>query len=249
MTIFGNICLRLKQLRKEETFVKLLTRICRPVRSLGVLATVCIFCMQSLTAHGSTLVRGENRTCRDFADLDYALDHPSSAYFKGWTGADFDAAQTWVSSCFASPPSNQDRERQSLLAQRRGAMDASGEIHHNDESIKNQRATDFRDQQTRELEIKAHQECLRSYAYLRYMAETRILDALDRESEAQQTLDRERRIEEASGITNLYTQRYAGESLVAAQDNLDKWWVIYQQHGGAAKTPQSLSRSIANPCN
>jgi hypothetical protein len=223
--------------------------VCVSPRSVSLLAAVCVLFMLLSTAYGSTLLRGENRTCRDFADLDYALDHPSSTYFKGWTGEDFDAAQTWVSSCFTSPPTNQDKERQSLLAQRRGAMDASGEIHHNDESIKNQRATDFRDQQTRELEIKSHQECLRSYAYLRYMAETRILDALDRESEAQQTLDRERRIEEASGITNLYTKRYAGESLVAAQDDLNKWWIIYRQRGGDAKSPQSVSRSIENPCN
>jgi hypothetical protein len=230
-----------------------------------------IWLIQLSTAHGSTLVRGENRTCRDFADLDYALDHPSSAYFKGWTSKDFDAAQEWVASCFASPPSHGDTERQSLLVQRRAALEARGEIQRNDEIINNMREAELREQRTKEAELasqeaarraeeekaladrKARQaardECLSSNSYQRYLAETHILEALGRESAAQGALARERRVEEVSDTTNLYTKHNAGESLVAAQDDLQKWWAAYRRYGGEAKTPESISLSVRNPCN
>lgn len=253
-------------------------RECISGQKLSLLAAVCFLLMQLSAAHGSTLLRGENRTCRDFADLDYALDHPSSAYFKGWRTEDFDAAQAWVESCFASPPTKGDKERQSLLAQRRVSMAGRGEIRRNDESMKQFRDAEIQDQQNQEAKLKAdesarsaeqsrydarrqaeesdrkakqqaHEDCLHSDIYQRYMAGTRIVEALDRESQAQQTLARERRVEEASGTTNLYAKHSAGESLVAAQDDLTKWWTIYQQYGGDAKNLRALSRSIGSPCN
>jgi hypothetical protein len=252
--------------------------------------------MQLSTADASTLLRGENRTCHDFADLDYALDHPNSAYFKGWTTMDFDAAQDWVDSCFASPPTKGDRDRQSLLAQRRVSLANRGEIQQNDKKMKEFRDAEIQAQQDRDAELKAeesarrveeakedarrraeaakdlaranaeevqrraretdrrikeqaHNECLRSDRYRRHEAETRIIDALNRESDAQKALDRERRVEEASGTTSLSTKHSAGESLVSAQDDVTKWWTVYLQHGGDAKNPQALSRSIGDPCN
>jgi hypothetical protein len=244
----------------------------------------------------ATSLRGEIRTCRDYADLDYALDHPNSSYFKGWTSKDFDAAQTWVSSCFASPPTKEDLTRQSLLAERRSALESRGEIHGNDEVIRQMQERELREQTERDAQIKAaeaaraaeeakehaeeareiadreakqavlraveakeladrkakqatHDECLRSSPYQRYAAQAHILDALDRESKAQQALDHEKRVEEASDTSNLYAKRIAGESLVTAQDDLSKWWTVYQQYGGDAKTPQSVPRSNENPCN
>ena len=270
-------------------------RECVSLQRLG-LAAACFLLMQLSTADASTFLRGENRTCHDFADLDYALDHPNSAYFKGWTTMDFDAAQEWVVSCFASPPTKGDRDRQSLLAQRRVSLANSRETQQNDKKMKEFRDAEIQAQQDRDAELKAeesarraeevkedarrradaakdltranaeevqrrawetdrrikeqaHNECLRSDRHQRYEAETRIVDALNRESGAQKALDRERRVEEASDTTNLYTKRSAGESLIAAQDDLDKWWIVYQQHGGDAKSPHALSRSIANPCN
>src|SRR6266704_2400151 len=83
-------------------------------------------------AHSATLVRGENRTCRDFADIDYALDHPGSQYFKGWTSEDFDAAETWVASCVGSPATAQDKQRQALLAESRRSFEARGDVKAND---------------------------------------------------------------------------------------------------------------------
>lgn len=109
------------------------------------------------SAHASTLVCGENRTCRDYADLDYALDHPNSLYFKGWTTTDFDAAQSWVESCAASPPSRQDQERQSLLLQRRASLESRGEIQRNTEAIQSMRDNELRDQQSQEAELRAQE--------------------------------------------------------------------------------------------
>jgi hypothetical protein len=248
------------------------------------------------TTPAATSLRGEIRTCRDYADLDYALDHPSSAYFKGWTSKDFDAAQTWVSSCFASPPTKADLTRQSLLAKRRAAIESRGEIQGNDEIIRQMQERELRNQTDREAQIQAaeaaraaaeanehaqeareaadreakesalraaqakeraernakqaaHDECIRSSPYQRYAAQAHILDALDRETKAQHDLDHEKRVEEASDITNLYAKRIAGESLITAQDDVSKWWAVYQQYGGDDKTAQSIPRSNDNPCN
>lgn len=252
--------------------------VCVSLRSLGLWIVACVLSVQLTTANGSTLLRGENRTCRDFADLDYALDHPTSPYFKDWRTEDFAAAQAWVEGCFAAPATKGDRERQSLLAERRRSIEARGEIQRNDETIKQFRAAESQDRQDKEAQLKAeqsarlaqeakdlarakaeetdrkakqqaHDECLRSDAYQKYLAADRVLKALDRESEAQQALDHERRVEEASGTTNLYAKRNAGESLVAAQDDLNKWWNLYQQYGGDAKNPRNVPRSTANPCN
>jgi hypothetical protein len=251
---------------------------CVSLRSLGLSFFACVLAMQHSTADGSTLLRGENRTCRDFADLDYALDHPSSLYFRGWRTEDFDAAQAWVESCLASPPTKGDRERQSLLALRRASLETRGEVQRNDQITQQFRDAQIQDQRDKAAELKAeqsarraeeakedarrhveenernakrqaHDACLRSDSYQRYLAGTRIFEALDRESAAQQALDRERRVEQASGTANLYTKHSAGESLIAAQDDLNKWWTLYQQHGGDAKNPQALARSIGNPCD
>ena len=182
------------------------------IRSLKVtlLAAVCALLTQPSTGYASTLLRGENRTCRDYADLDYALDHPDSLYFKGWSSEDFDAARTWIESCFATPPTSQDKERQSLLAHRRAALEARGEVLRNDEIVKNMRETELQDQRTNEAQIRAEEtarragevkelanskakqaadakvqaareECLRSFAYQKYMSASHIVSALDRE--------------------------------------------------------------------
>lgn len=252
--------------------------VCVSLRPLDLLTVACVWFVLLSTADASTLLRGENRTCRDFADLDYALDHPGSLYFKGWRTEDFDAAQAWVEGCFTSPPTTGDRERQSLLAQRRVAMEGRGEIQRNDQTVKQFRDAEAQDQRDQEAQLEAeqsarlaqeakgrarekaeetdrkakqqaHDECQHSVAYQKYAAGERVLRALDRESEAQQALDRERRVEEASGITNLYAKRNAGEALVAAQDDLNKWWTLYQQYGGDAKNPRNVPRSTGNPCN
>ena len=96
--------------------------------------------------------------------------------------------------------------------------------------------------------MAAHDECLRSAAYQQFLAGTHVVEALDREAAAQATLQRERRVAELSGTENLAVKHYAGESIVAAQDDLAKWWSIYVQNGGKAEKPQSLSRRISNPC-
>jgi hypothetical protein len=237
-------------------------------------------------------VRGENRSCRDFADLDFALDHPSSDFFKGWTGGDFDAAQAWISACTEAPPSKQDQIRQSLLAQRRQLLQASGETARNEQAqaatreadnynrevveaaaraaadLRNvaiargaaeaagqqaaQKAAALQQETAQELTATARQaayaECARSAAHQRYVAQTRVLEALDRESAAQQALEHEKRIEALSGVTNLPAQRSAAESLVSAQDDEHRWWTVYRQNGGSAANPQALTQSVTDPC-
>jgi len=240
--------------------------VCVSLRAVSLVFVASVCFIQSSTATGSTLLRGENRTCRDFADLDHALDHPGSLYFKGWRTEDFEAAQAWVEGCLTSPPTKGDTNRQALLTQRRASMESRGEIRRNDEDMKRFREGEIRDEREREAELKAEEsvrraeetdrkakqqvrdECERSNAYQRYVAGTRVLEALDRESEAQQALERERRVESASGTTNLYTKRNAGEALVAAQDDLNKWWALFQHYGGDAKNPRAVPRSIGNPC-
>jgi hypothetical protein len=265
-------------------------------RRILCLATACASLMQLSIAPAATALRGEIRTCRDYADLDYALDHPNSSYFKGWTSKDFDAAETWVSSCFASPPTKEDLTRQSLLAQRRAALEGRGEIQGNEDLIRQMQERELQDQREQEAQVKAaaaeraaeeakeraeeakvlaaqraeqarqhaaeakeladrkakqaaHDECLRSSAYQRYAAQVHILNSLDQESRAQQALDHEKRVEDASGTINLYAKRIAGESLVSAQDDLNKWWAEYQRYGGDAKSPASVPRSSGDPCN
>ena len=232
-----------------------------------------ILCLSLLLAgmwvtpvYSSTLLRGQNRTCRDFADLDFALDHPTSSYFDGWGSEDFDAAEKWVSSCIANPPTHADQERQALLAQRRHDLEVRGDTQRNDRRARQSRDQDLRDQQEQE-EQQAQQrareaqqqaqvaakrsqydQCVRSRAYQRFRAELRVLQALDRETEAQSRLDREKRVEDVSGTTDLYTKRAAGEALVDAQDELERWWGVYRQYGGEAPTPKSLRRSPEDPC-
>jgi hypothetical protein len=157
------------------------------------------------------------------------------------------------------------------LTKRLAALEARGEIQRNDELTNSMREADLRDQRAKEAELTsqdaarraeeakaladrkvrqaARDECVRSNAYRRYVAETHILEALDRESAAQGALARERRVEEVSDTTNLYTKHSTGESLVAAQDDLTKWWGVYHQYGGDEKDPHALSRSIDSPCH
>ncbi|HEV2700352.1 MAG TPA: hypothetical protein VGV09_01890, partial [Steroidobacteraceae bacterium] len=82
----------------------------------------------------------------------------------------------------------------------------------------------------------------------RYVAQARVLEALERESAAQQALDHEKRVEALSGVTNLPAQRSAGESLVSAQDDEHRWFSIYRQNGGEAANPQALTQAIKDPC-
>jgi len=246
-------------------------------------------------AHSATLVRGENRTCRDFADIDYALGHPGSQYFKGWTSEDLDAAETWVASCVASPETAQDKQRQSLLAERRRILEARGDVKANDEALRALHARERREQEEREqarvaaeqaraeadraeevarraeerrelAQLKArealaaqqsanratrqaaHEECLRSAGYHRYVAGSKLIEALARQSEGQQALAHEKRVEEVSETTNLYSKRRAGEALVSAQDAVTEWFAEYRGHGGEASNPSSVSPTT-NPCN
>lgn len=225
----------------------------------GALAAICVFSAPSSIVHAATMVRGENRSCRDFADLDFALDHPTSDYFKGWTANDFDAAQAWITACTEATPSARDQTRQSLLAQRREALTATGETARNEQSQAATRATTIQNQEADEAAVRAavkaqqaiarrYAECARSPAHQRYVAQTRVLEALDREFAAQQALDHEKRVETLSGVTNLSAQRSAAESLVSAQDEEHRWWATYRQNGGNASNPQALAQSALDPC-
>jgi len=247
------------------------------------LAAIWLFPTTSVV-HAATLLRGESRTCRDYADLDFALDHPTSDYFKGWTSTDFDAAQQWVTACTDSPPGKQDQIRRSLLAQRRQTLEASGETSRNEQAHAATRQADIEDQQATEAaalaadaarnaaeakaaadvasaQVKADAiarqetarraafvECTRSPAYQRYMAETMVLEALVRESAAHQRLDREKRVEDASGVTDLAAKHDAAEALVNAEDDEHRWWTVYRKNGGDASAPQGLQRSNGKPC-
>jgi hypothetical protein len=247
-------------------------------------------------------VHGELRVCRDFADLDYALDHPGSQYFKGWTSEDLDAAETWVASCVGSPATVQDKQRQSLLTERRRIFEARGDAKANDDALKALNGRELREQEEREqarvvaekvraeaerarLEVERDQElarraektralaqlqasqalaaqqsadraarqadyerCLRSAGYHRYLASSNVMEALSRQSEAQQALAHEKRVEEVSETTNLYAKHRAGEALVSAQDAVTKWFAEYRQYGGDANGPSSVLLT-ANPCN
>ncbi|HEY6926778.1 MAG TPA: hypothetical protein VI653_25055 [Steroidobacteraceae bacterium] len=236
----------------------------------GRLGSLCfgliLACAWVTAVHGSTLVRGQNRTCHDFADLDFALDHPNARYFDGWTTEDFDAAEKWVASCVAAPPTHSDQERQALLARRRHDLEVRGDTQRNDQRAKELHDQDWRDQQDqegRDAQMQAQQveqeaglaakraqyaECGRSRAYQRFQAELRVVEALDRIADAQANLEREKRIEEATATTNLYSKRAAGEALVDAQDDLQRWWAVYRQYGGEAPTPRSLRRPPDDPC-
>jgi hypothetical protein len=251
---------------------------------ISLIAVGWITLAQIPLAQGSTSLRGENRTCRDYADLDYALDHPTSAYFRGWSSSDFDAADTWVTACFGSPPTPQDIERKAKLAERRRIMDANGEIKRNDEILKNVRQTDLEVQRENEAKTRdaenaqrsaeatqrtnyaaaraaearrladqkyiehTLQVCHQSTAYQIYFAATQIFLALDRQSRAQQLLEHEERVEGVSGTTNLLTKRMAGELLIGAQDDLNKWWATYQRYDTGIKNPESIPRTVADPC-
>jgi hypothetical protein len=240
-----------------------------PVKvSLFTLAagTMVLLTGQVAPAYAATSLRGQTLTCRDFVDLDFALDHPNSRYFEGWTTEDFDTAQTWAASCAASPPTQADQERQSLLAQRRQALQVSGETQHNDQRGKEQHEHDLREQREQEqreavenaaaeqqrAEYAArrarYDECVHSRPYQRYQAELRVIEALNRQTEAQSILDREKRVEQVSGTTDLYAKHSSGEALVDAQQDLQRWWTAYRQSGGDAPNPQSLLRGSQNPC-
>jgi hypothetical protein len=114
--------------------------------------------LQFSAAYGATQVHGENRTCADYADLDPALEHPGSGYFQGWTSEDFDAAVTWITSCAASPPSDGDRRRMALLAQRRQALQAAGELQRNDKALQDVRQDQLRDRIAMETDKRAAEE-------------------------------------------------------------------------------------------
>lgn len=245
-------------------------------RACSVLGAACMTMLVS-SSNAATLVRGQLRTCHDFADLDAALDHPNSLYFKGWTSADFDAAQSWITSCVTTSPTDLEKARDSQLAQRRQRLDSSGEIQRNELAIKSHREEELREEADKERELKAaeaerqtdearrraadarktaaeqisrsaHEACLRSTAYLRFVAQTHVVEALSRESAAQAMLQHERRVEQLSETENLTARRQAGESIVAAQDDLAKWWAAYVRSGGAAGTPQAVSGPLSNPC-
>ncbi|HUN76545.1 MAG TPA: hypothetical protein VMU40_18675 [Steroidobacteraceae bacterium] len=239
--------------------------------------TIALVLLSMTLSHGSTLVRGENRTCHDFADLDYALDHPSSDYFRGWTSSDFDAAQSWVSSCAAAPPSVADAERLRLLNERRRSLEASGILSANDRAIQAMLETQQREQQEeaatqakqaqaqaaaqaegerkqraleaeREAKQATYQNCIHSAPYQRYLAANYVFEALQRQSRAQAILDHEKRVEDISGTVDLSAKHDAAESLVSAQEEVGRWWAVYRQYGGEASAPRSLP-PLVDPCS
>jgi hypothetical protein len=246
--------------------------------SLHILcAALAAFCTLAISspAHSATMVRGENRTCRDFADLDFALDRPSSDYFKGWTGKDFDDAEAWVTACTGVPPSTPDQTRQSLLSQRRRVLAGTGETARNEQAqaaareetaavgtaleaeLKAQAARDAANNTAADrtmgampgfATIDSAARCEHTDAGQRFIAQMRVMEALDREAAAQDALDHEKRVEALSGVTNLAAQRNAAESLVAAQDEEHKWWRVYLVNGGSATNPQMLTRLRGDPC-
>ncbi len=217
-------------------------------------------------AHASMSVHGEIVTCKDFIGFDHALDRPESLYFRGWTSKDFDDAQRWVTSCFAAPPGNADKERERLLAARRQLFTGNGELASNDKAAEEQRAAnqieaanndaalrtqeaEHRTQQDNErIQRAAYDQCARSDDYRRYLAGMRVLEAFDREQAARELLQRQKQIEDQSDIVDKYEKRSAGEYLVDAQIELRQRWLAYRAAGGAAQSPTAIARPLRNPC-
>jgi hypothetical protein len=94
--------------------------------------------------------------------MDYALDHPGSLYFKGWRAEDFDAAEAWVESCLAPPSTKGDRERQSLLTQRRASLEGRGEVQRNDQVTQQFRDEQIQDQRDKDAALKAQEAARRA---------------------------------------------------------------------------------------
>jgi hypothetical protein len=188
------------------------------MRQLSRLAAGFVLLMQFVSASGSTLVRRENRTCHDYADLDSALDHPSSSYFRGWTTEDFDAAQSWIASCVASPPTEGDKRRIALLAQRRQTLEAAGEVRRNDKALMDVREAQIRDQQEREAQLRAQEEARRAKEAQR-LAKQGVLEVQRRSEEAKRRADEARERAEfaakrearARCLQTDFYQRYAAE--------------------------------------
>lgn len=89
--------------------------------------------------------------------------------------------------------------------------------------------------------------CQKTPAYIVFDASRRVLDGQQRVKLGQGMLDRERRLEATSGVSNLARKREAGEVIVAAQDYVTLWFDAYKKAGGKAASPSQVAVP-ANPC-
>ncbi len=114
------------------------------------------------------------------------------------------------------------------------------------QDAKNKEDLERREQMAKQLS-QQYAICQKTPAYIVFDSSKRVLDGQQQVKLGQDMLDRERRLEATSGVSNLARKREAGEVIVAAQDYVTQWFGAYKKAGGKAVSPSQVAVP-ANPC-
>jgi hypothetical protein len=133
-----------------------------------------------------------------------------------------------------------ERKKQEEIRQRKAITDAEESSRNAAEQIRVDAERSALEKQA-EIRKKKLDETLASPRYQLWTAAKKIETGLKMIHDAQQVLDHEDAVQQASGgIVDMTARRAAGERKVAGQDLVDDAFATYRKLGGIAKTPEEV---------
>jgi hypothetical protein len=220
------------------------------------------------------VIRGVAKTCDSIARLDRALDVADANYFTGWTAHDFDTAANWAQACVSRgyefvgrgraarlrayqasvnqpppppAPSAEELARQAAEQEQiRQATARSKALAEAAELAKEQAAKQQEEQ--RQARIAAATKCRHSDQHQLFVAQERVLSDQQFKARLTESMARQKKIQEISGVQNLSLDYSLGSAIVSADENLQKDWQTYASLGGAAESAEGVTRSLSDPC-
>jgi hypothetical protein len=205
-------------------------------------------------------------TCADIGTVDAALADPQSGYFYLWDEEDYRRAIQLSNSCSGPAWSYAKDHRATLLivreqsgtrqeADRQNRQRAQQLVEESRQAQANESARQQEVNSRRESAQAAFNQANEALAECRttkrgelYEAATAIIADIESKATAQQAIARERRVGEVSGMVDKVALHDAGESIIEADEDMRERWAAYKKLGGTAKSPQAISRNLADPC-
>ena len=222
------------------------------------------------------VIHGVAKTCDSVGRLDQALSVSDPNYFAGWTAHDYDTAAAWALACVSNgyryigqgraarlrayqesvsqpppppppPPSAEQLAREA--AEQEQIRQATARLVAREEAaqLAKERAAKQREEQRQAL-IVAAEKCRHSDQHRLFLAQERVLS--DQEFKAQLTasMDKQKNIQEISGVQNMTLDYQLATGIVNADETLQKDWQTYASLGGTAQSGMAVTRSLSDPC-
>jgi hypothetical protein len=105
-----------------------------------------------------------------------------------------------------------------------------------------------RQEEQRQARIVAAEKCRHSDQHRLFLAQERVLS--DQEFKAQLTarMEKQRKIQEISGVQNMALDYQLASGIVEADETLQKDLQTYASFGGTATSGMAVTRSLSDPC-